>query len=65
MDNDFEADLDGSMLNYSEMDSLIGLPSAESSSSFSAALDNNENGNESHNNLGNSSGSRTLDSNSK
>jgi hypothetical protein len=62
MDNDFEADLDGSMLNYSEMDSLIGLPSTERSSSFSAALDNNENGDESHNNVGNSSGSRTLDS---
>ena len=62
MDNDFEADLDGSMLNYSEMDSLIGLPSTERSSSFSAVLDNNENGDESHNNVGNSSGSRTLDS---
>ena len=41
MDSDFVGDLDGSLLNYIEMDSLKGIPTAENMSTFSSFSDNN------------------------
>lgn len=39
MESDFGVDLDNSMLNYNEMDSLIGLPIVDNSSNFCSSFD--------------------------
>lgn len=41
MDSDFVGDLDGSLLNYIEMDSLKGIPTAENLTAFPSFIENN------------------------